>query len=446
MGVARLKKAELYYHKSVHEQIAAVLQETGACQIISTTEENQPRPHEVEALLANIDDKLSDVRYLTRTLTPHYVDPIPALDRMLGERPEATMAELEELASATDLKTVCENTRAVEHETGEVRLKLSEARLNTSILSSLGFFPYPLSVVTEGTRTVTALIGTLKAENVSGLRAALGDLSQFSQDTELLIAPFDEKDKQAEVYAALIYSRSVEADVKEACAKCGVSLVEIPASFTGTVDEEREKYTEAAKELEAREASLSAKMSALAEANVPTVQKLSDYYNSMSTRYNGTARSEETESTMLTKFWFPADKAGDIQEKINAIGTDIELVVSFTPQQRGHSEAVQHTHGALLIADIQGDRPDTVTCAVFLDIFRNVLRRRGICTCSFRDDTLRFQEVQEDSTGRKGIHKAVPVLFGVDVHLRHNFRLVLRELHRLIPSPVSPAEECVNAC
>ena len=328
MGVARLKKAELYYHKSVHEQIAAVLQETGACQIISTTEENQPRPHEVEALLANIDDKLSDVRYLTRTLTPHYVDPIPALDRMLGERPEATMAELEELASATDLKTVCENTRAVEHETGEVRLKLSEARLNTSILSSLGFFPYPLSVVTEGTRTVTALIGTLKAENVSGLRAALGDLSQFSQDTELLIAPFDEKDKQAEVYAALIYSRSVEADVKEACAKCGVSLVEIPASFTGTVDEEREKYTEAAKELEAREASLSAKMSELAEANVPTVQKLSDYYNSMSTRYNGTARSEETESTMLTKFWFPADKAGDIQEKINAIGTDIELVVS----------------------------------------------------------------------------------------------------------------------
>ena len=48
MGVAKLKKAELYYHKSVHEQIAAALQETGACQIISTTEENQSRPAEIE--------------------------------------------------------------------------------------------------------------------------------------------------------------------------------------------------------------------------------------------------------------------------------------------------------------------------------------------------------------------------------------------------------------
>ena len=34
MGVAKLKKAELYYHKSVREEIAAVLQDSGVCQII----------------------------------------------------------------------------------------------------------------------------------------------------------------------------------------------------------------------------------------------------------------------------------------------------------------------------------------------------------------------------------------------------------------------------
>ncbi|MBQ3401820.1 MAG: V-type ATP synthase subunit I [Synergistaceae bacterium] len=327
MGVARLKKAELYYHKSVHEQVAAALQETGACQIISTSEENHRPPADVDALISGIDEKLADVRYLTRTLTPHYVDPVPALDRMLGDRPDVTMSELQELASTTDLKAVCDKTRAVEHETGEVRLKLSEARLNTSILSSLEFFPYPLSVITEGTKTLTGLIGTLKPGSVSGLKAALGDLSKYAQDSELIIAPYDEKNAQ-EVYAALIYSRSIEAEIKEVCAKNGLSFVEVPASFTGTADEEKEKFTGAVSELEAKEAQLAAKMSELAEQNVPTVQKLSDYYNSLATRYNGTAMSEETDSVMLTKFWLPAEKSDDIRQKIEAISPEIELTLN----------------------------------------------------------------------------------------------------------------------
>ena len=328
MGVAKLKKAELFYHKSVHEQIAAALQETGACQIISVNLENKNKPADVEKLISVTEEKLSDIRYLNRTLTPHYVDPVPALDRMLGERPEATMKELEELASKTDLKTICDTTRAVEHETGEVKLKLSEAKLNFSILSSLEFFDCPLSVLTEGTRTVTGLAGTVKAEKVSSLRAALGDFSTLSEDTELIIAPYDEKDKSQDVYAVLIYSRSVENEVKDLCAKNGLSLIEIPASLTGTPIEEKEKISGLISELEAKEIQLAEKISEIAQANVPTVQKLSDYYNSLENRYNGTAMSDETECTMLTKFWVPEKNADEIKLKIEAISPEIELTLS----------------------------------------------------------------------------------------------------------------------
>ncbi|MBQ3346631.1 MAG: V-type ATP synthase subunit I [Synergistaceae bacterium] len=325
MGVARLKKAELYYHKSVHEEIAAALQETGACQIISA-EENHSRPADVEALISRNDEKLADVRYLSRTLTPHYVDPVPALDRMLGERPEVTMTELAELASKTDLKAVCDNTRTLEHEAGDVRQKLSEARLNLSVLSSLEFFPHSLSVLTEGTKTLTGLVGTIKPANVSNFKAALGDFSKYKDDTELIIAPYDEKAQ--DIYVALLYSRSVGDEIRELCAKNGLSVVEVPASLTGTVDEEKEKIAGVISALEAKEAELASKIVELADENVPTVQKLSDYYNSLSARYNGTAMSEETESVMLTKFWCPTDKADAIRAKIEEISPEIELTLS----------------------------------------------------------------------------------------------------------------------
>ena len=327
MGVAKLKKAELYYHKSVHEQIAAILQESGACQIISTVEENN-KPADIEALISMTDEKLADVRYLTRTLSPLYVDPVPALDRMLGERDEVTMSELEQLASKTDLKALCESIRAIEHEIGEVKSKLSEARSNSLLLSDLKFLPYPISVVTEGTRTLTAIIGTLKAENVNGLNAALGEFSKFAQDSELIIAPHNGKDKAQDIYAAVIYSRSIDSEIREICAKNGLSIIDVPATLTETVEEEQEKYSASITELEAKEIELASKLKEAAQLNVPAVQKLSDYYNSLSVRYNGMSKSEETESTMLTKFWIPVDKTQDLAEKINAVSTDIELVLN----------------------------------------------------------------------------------------------------------------------
>ena len=324
MGVARLKKAELYYHKSVHEDIAAALQNSGSCQIISTTEENHAKPADIDALLSKTEDKLSDIRYLTRTLTPHYVDPTPSLDRMLGERPDVTMTELAELAEHTDLKAVCERTRKIEHETGEVRLKLSEARMNVALLTSLDFFPYPLSVITEGTRTLTGLAGTLKAENVNGLKTAL---EGYADDTEVVFAPYDPKDKAAEVYAAVIYSRALEAQIREICAKQGLSFVDVPAGLTDTTDGEKEKFTASITELETREAELLSQLEDIAQENIPTVQKLSDYYNSLAGRYSGLLNSDETTSTMLTKFWIPADKADGLRAAIEAIGPDIELVM-----------------------------------------------------------------------------------------------------------------------
>ena len=195
MGVAKLKKAELYYHKSVHEEIAAALQDSGVCQIIAadSSTDNAARPSDIEARLAESEERLADVRYLMRTLTPHFNDPVPSLDRMLGEKPVMSMAELSQLAHDTDLSGEAQKVRSLEHEIGEVRLELSQARANQALLANYSFFPYELAVITEGTRTLAAAAGIVKSEQLEAFKRAVNN---FEHDTELFIS-YDAKSPEA---------------------------------------------------------------------------------------------------------------------------------------------------------------------------------------------------------------------------------------------------------
>ncbi|MCR4817670.1 MAG: V-type ATP synthase subunit I [Fretibacterium sp.] len=320
MGVAKLKKAELYYHKSVHEEIAAALQETGVCQIIGDAEGG---PASIEARLSESEAAVADVRYLIRTLTPHFNDPISSLDRTLGERPIVSMADLSKLARETDLSSICTEVRGLEHKVGEVRLELSEARTNQALLESFRFLPYPLSAVTEGTRTLTGVAGVVKADQLEALQAAL---SEFSKDSELILEPHDEKTQ--DIHLVLFLTRQRASAILEACAKKGLSLLEIPSDFTGTVEEERGKIAASIAALEEKETALVRDMEEVAERWMPSVQKLSDYWNSLTERYTALGKSGETDRTLLTRFWVPAKDAEAVQKKIEAISPNVAIFVS----------------------------------------------------------------------------------------------------------------------
>lgn len=324
MGVAKLKKAELYYHKSVHEEIAAALQNTGVCQITGSDQtENGMRPSDIEARLNESEERLADVRYLMRALTPHFVDPVPSLDRMLGEKPIMSMSELSQLAHDTDLSGAAQKVRELEHEIGELRLELSQANANQALLANLSFFPYPVSIFTEGTRTIAGVAGVIKHEQLDEFKKALG---KFEKDTEIFFAPYD--NKTPEVNVAVLYSRDKSAEILDACVKNGMSTFEIPALFTGLVGEEKSKNLELIAKLEAKEAELDNNMKKAAEEYMPTVQKLSDYWTSLTSRWQALSRSDETECTMLTRFWLPAKCAAEVQKKIEAISPDVALFFS----------------------------------------------------------------------------------------------------------------------
>ena len=331
MGVAKLKKSQLYYHKSVHSQIAEALQKSQACQIISSEQPdniNFKASPEILALLSKSEENLSDIRYLMRSLSPHFVDPIPSLDRMLGERPEVSIEELAKLSEQTDLKIICEKTRAIEQKLAQNRLELSQAKTNRAILDNLDFFQYPLSILTEGTKTLKGVIGTVKTENAKKLKAALGDFSKFASEADLTVASYDEKEKPQEIYAALIYSRKAEKEILDVANKNGFSSVEISSDFKGTVTEEKELVMSKISELEALENSSLAEIKNIAQENMPTIQKLSDYWLSMNKRWQEISKSENTDTTMFTEFWIPESECEKLKSNIEAISSDVELVFS----------------------------------------------------------------------------------------------------------------------
>lgn len=325
MGVAKLKKAELYYHESVREEIAAAIQETGVCQIIREADGALAGAvaDPIRAGLEESESRLSDIRYLMRTLAPRYNDPVSSVDRMLGERQTTSMTRLSKLAGETDLSAAAADVRGTEHSLGELRTEISQANAGLALLEGLKFLTCPLSAVTEGTRTTAGIAGVVKAEQLAAFKDALG---KFSRDTEILTEPQTPDSKELRV--VVLFSRDVESQVVEACAKGGMSVTDIPKTFTDTPDKERTKLSSELAKLEARERDLSAKLDADAERWMPAVQQLSDYWNSMAARCGALSGSSGTEHTLLTRFWLPAKDAKEIQKKIEAVSPNTAMFVS----------------------------------------------------------------------------------------------------------------------
>ena len=322
MGVAKLKKAELYYHKSVREEIAEVLQDSGVCQVIGDPE-RAARPSEIEARLSESEERLSDIRYLMRTLSGRYEDPTPSLDRLLGERPIVSMANLDRLARETDLAGAAAAVRQKEQEINELRTEVTQLKAAQALISSLDFFPCPLSVLTEGTRTVRGVAGTVKAEQFNTFKNAL---AEFAKDTEVFSPQAASASR--EVQAVVLFSRDRGAQVLEACTRSGMSLSELPPALKGTVPEESAALAARLTDLESREGGLSDELDVLAEKWMPTVQKLSDYWSNLAGRYRAQGESDATGRTLRTLFWVSERDAAQVQKRLEAVSPNVALYLS----------------------------------------------------------------------------------------------------------------------
>ncbi len=324
MAVAELKKAELYYHRSVQEDVAKTLQYSGACQIIEETEKPESSSSDIADRLSACEAQQTHIRYLFRALGSYYTDPVSSIDRLLGERPVLSLTELADTAQKTDLGELASSVKKMETTLNELRLEISQLKANASILRNIEDFPYSLDVLGEGTRTLRGIMGFLVAEQMEPFRAELS--AAFPTETEIWASPrFPGK---REAWTVVMYARTHEREVTELCGRGGMSFVELPGHIRGTVSEENGKIAARLQRAEEREISLLQELKKTAQNHIPVVQQLSDYWNILCERYKALKLSDATDRTLKTSFWVPAEAAPRLQKKLEALSPNLALVLS----------------------------------------------------------------------------------------------------------------------
>ena len=326
MAVASVKKIELYVHRSAVNDVLSVLQERGFCDI-TAAEKNAADDASARQSGTNADytAALSDVNYLTRMLSPYYVDPVGGLARIMGERDDVSVEGLAALAEKENVREMAAEVRVFERRLTELHTEAVQEKALLQTLSGVRSFEQPLSIVTEGSKTVAGFIGTGRQDCLTAWKEAAAEVLGEDGECSLFFPPKGSTEKP---WGVLYYLRSRESAVQEMTLRNNVSKVEIPAGIKGTAAEEISKVEEKLAAVEAEEKSIDAEFRKFAEAHMDSVRKLGDYLTVMKDREEAEKKSEQTVQVVLLKGWVPVSKEQELKDSLKPYEADIDLNLS----------------------------------------------------------------------------------------------------------------------
>lgn len=324
MAVERMKKAEIYIHKSVLDSVLAALQKTGSFEVHEPAEEEQ-QVQEQHPDLPKLELLLGESRFLLRFLEPYFKEEKSAVVRLLEGKDEVTLSAGRKLADSVDLPALAERMRDLERGLAEIRAGIAQAGILENLFSSLESFPYPLELITSGTEQVRGVLGSVPASNLdpwkNSMETLLGPLG------EIFVGEKGEK-KNPEVRVAVFYEKSLAASVAEKNAEFSFTKVDLPATLRGTVAEEMRRLSEEKEALVQQERDTISRVEAEAEKWVPSLRILSDYWTVLKDRHQTVSSAQATEQVIMLKGWIPERKVPEVQEEIRAYDSSVEFILS----------------------------------------------------------------------------------------------------------------------
>lgn len=322
MAVAEVKRLELYAHRSVAEEVLARLQDWGEVEFSS--DQTEGSLDEQLNATSVYEARLNDLNYALRFIKPWFEDPQGGLARMLGDRPEATLDQLADLAAGCDVEADVGLLRNFERKLTE--LKNAQTALTSAVdaLWGLSDLPVPFDMISEGTDQVAAFLATGTPEALTDWSVELNKV--LDGDGEVKLGLPVGKSRQTP-WGLVLYLRPRGQDVAEVTSRLGLSRYELPEGLKGAPQEERARLEAQLEANEAQRKELEASIREFANEKGATFQKLHDYYQALEDRRQALSSGERTEVVVALKGWVRAKVVPELKALLAPYEGSIELVV-----------------------------------------------------------------------------------------------------------------------
>lgn len=310
MGVASVRKLELYAHNTAVDAVLAELQKLGCCEVLVVEEEREVS--DSLSLVDDLDDKTSETRYLLRVLEPYYKDPVSSMARSFGEKPELCLKEMKGLSESFDVFSQAESVRDLERKLVEIRSDTTKTDGYLALLSKLRDLPYPLSLISSGTEQVFGALGCIPVENLVSWKNEIK--KAFKGEMELYSTSYGPKDK--ETYVVMVGLRSIEAEATQLSNELGFSRIELSDELSLEVPREEQRLSDLKHDLAAKVTEIEDLIKRRSNELVPDVRVLSDYWGILSDRLQSSDLGDRTNDVTLLRYWVPLSEEKKVKDTL----------------------------------------------------------------------------------------------------------------------------------
>jgi len=325
MALAEMCKARIAVHKSVAYELVGKLQALGCCEFV----EQEGSTLDSRAMLqlhANqheIEELLSDVRFVLRMLEPFETEKEGSLARMLGDIPAIGLSELASKVDKERFKSFVADLREKERKMTEYRAESSRLKGLLSQAALLKSIKYPLELFTTGSEMIGgAVYSVLKssaAEMISKLKSGLGDFFEFQE--------LEPNGKDSFSIFAILYRKEDQEKVQDICTELSANRIDVPKEFVLTADEELERIKVSVDRLEKDEASVCSELAGCADEGMAMARTCGDYWTILKDRINSMVSGLPTEDVFIWSFWMPEVCLAKVKKTIEPYESMMEFAV-----------------------------------------------------------------------------------------------------------------------
>lgn len=344
MAIIDMKRIFLLGHQDERGKVIRILRNLGSVELVNVKEEaawtemsSYLVPDQATDKVADLDSKLSEVRYCLEFLNRHFPIKKGLLDQLAGGKISLTQEEFEKLPSQEEvIKNIYTSCRKADDTLMQLKNELVKNESLTEELTPWLDLDLPLSQVTNTERVGFQLL-TVPLKNLPDLQSKLEE-SFPAHSLEVV------KQGKDVAYCFLAYLTAEEKEVKEVLKEAEYN----PVSFPGISTTPAEAIAQIRQNNEGIQKEQMAVREQLQDllACRPQLMAYYDFLSGERSKYDAVSNLGRTESSFYLEGWVPAPALAQLEAAL-ANSTETTVILARDPEEEEKPPVLLHNKNSL---------------------------------------------------------------------------------------------------